>query len=92
MHYVYILFSPLVDRYFVGRTTDLEKSLKRHNTGKNKHTKTGLPWNLVYREGFESAEEARSREVEIKSSENRRRLTEFIRSDCNTVDGDLLSG
>lgn len=82
---VYILFSPLVDRYFVGKTSNLEKSLARHNSGKNKHTKTGLPWNLMYRESFESTDAAREKEVQIKSSANREQLIGFIRSDENEL-------
>lgn len=82
---VYILYSPLVDRYFVGRTSNFNKVIERHNSGKNPHTKTGLPWKTVYRESFDSAEEAREREVEIKSSESREELAGFIRDGRNEV-------
>jgi putative endonuclease len=85
---VYILYSPLVDRYFVGKTSNLEKSLNRHNTGKNKHTKAGLPWNLMYKMSFESADQAREKEVAIKSSANREQLVGFIRSRDNELNGD----
>ena len=82
---VYILYSPLVDRYFVGKTSNLEKSLARHNSGKNKHTKTGLPWNLMFKESFDSPEEAREKEILIKSSANREQLVEFIKSESNEL-------
>ncbi|MGM0459770.1 MAG: GIY-YIG nuclease family protein [Bacteroidota bacterium] len=85
MHYVFILYSPLVDRYYVGRTSDLEKTLRRHNTGKNKHTKSGLPWNLVYRERFIDTKMAKERERLIKSSANREQLIASIRSDRNEL-------
>lgn len=85
MHHVYILYSPLVDRYFMGKTTNLKKSLDRHNSGKNKHTKTGLPWNLMYKESFASADTARKREVQIKSSANREQLIGFIRGHTNEL-------
>lgn len=81
MHYVYILYSPLVDRYFVGSTSNPGKSLKRHNSGKNKHTKTGIPWNLVHQEEFENREKAREKEQSIKSSESREELVQFIRGE-----------
>lgn len=84
-YFVYILYSPLVDRYFVGKTSNLEKSLRRHNTGKNKHTKTGLPWKLMYKEAFESADAAREKEVEIKSSGSREELVGFIRDGSNEM-------
>jgi len=79
MHHVYILYSPLVDRYFVGSETNLEKSVKRHNSGKNRHTKTGIPWNLVHREEFESREDAREKERRIKASKDREELIGFIK-------------
>ena len=82
---VYILYSPVVDRYFVGKTSNLEKSLDRHNSGKNKHTKTGLPWNLMFKESFDSAEAAREKEVAIKSSANREKLIGFIRGESNEL-------
>lgn len=82
---VYILYSPLVDRYFVGKTSNLKKSLERHNSGKNKHTKTGLPWNLMFKESFDSAEAAREKEVAIKSSANREQLIGFIRGGSNEL-------
>lgn len=79
------MFSPLVDRYFVGRTTHLENVLERHNQGKNKHTKSGIPWNLVYREGFVRKRDAKEREQEIKSSANREQLIASIRSQRNEL-------
>lgn len=78
MYYVYILYSPVVDRYFVGKTSDPDKTLERHNTGKNKHTKSGIPWKMIYKESFEDQEEARKKEHLIKSSKNRKELTGFI--------------
>lgn len=85
MLHVYILYSPLVDRYFVGKSTNLEKSLNRHNSGKNKHTKTGLPWNLMFKESFSSADAAREKELQIKSSANREQLIGFIRGETNEL-------
>lgn len=84
-YFVYILYSPLVDRYFVGKTSNLEKSLRRHNTGKNKHTKTGLPWKLMYKEPFESDDAAREKEIQIKSSGSREELVEFIQDGSNEM-------
>lgn len=76
---VYILYSPLVERYFVGRTSNLEKSLARHNSGRNKYTKSGIPWNLVFREGFDDLEKARKRERQIKASRDREELIGFMK-------------
>jgi putative endonuclease len=67
MFYVYVLKSLVVERYYIGHTTDLEKRLAEHNRGKTRSTKGYLPWRLVYSENFETKSEAFRREQEIKS-------------------------
>ncbi|WP_069131964.1 GIY-YIG nuclease family protein [Rhodohalobacter halophilus] len=84
-YYVYILYSVSVDRYFVGQTSNLENQLKRHNEGKNKYTKSGIPWKLMYQEGFDERAEAMSKEEKIKSSESREQLRRYIESGINEL-------
>ena len=48
---------------YCGWTNDLEKRIAAHNAGTGaKYTKTRRPVELVYREAFETKEEAMSRE------------------------------
>ncbi|MFO8069612.1 MAG: GIY-YIG nuclease family protein [Alkalibacterium sp.] len=82
---VYILYSVTLDRYYVGFTSNLEDRLKRHNEGKNKHTKSGIPWKLMYQESFDTRSEAMAREKKIKSSESREELLWYIRSRTNEL-------
>jgi putative endonuclease len=84
---VYILYSLGVDRYYVGQTTNLEGQLERHNRGKNSHTKSGIPWKLVYKEEFEQSREALERKSEIASSPSRDALQQQIVSDRNQMNG-----
>jgi len=65
-YYVYILFSQIRKRYYVGQTKDLEKRIKRHNTGLVLSTKGGKPWGLVKRFELESRSEAMRLEHKIK--------------------------
>lgn len=52
---------------YCGWTNDLEKRIAAHNAGTGaKYTKTRRPVELVYREAFETKEEAMSREWHIK--------------------------
>ncbi len=52
---------------YTGYTTDMEKRLKAHNSGKgSKYTRSRLPVSMVYYEEFGSKEEAMSREWHIK--------------------------
>ena len=51
---------------YTGWTTDLEKRIKAHNTGKGaKYTKIRAPVRLVYHEEYETKQEALKREYAI---------------------------
>jgi len=82
---VYILYSISVDRYYVGQTSNLEDRLKRHNQGRSKYTKSGIPWKLMYKESFETRSEAMAREKKIKSSESRDQLRSYIHTTENEL-------
>ena len=52
---------------YTGWTNNLEARIKTHNLGKGgKYTRSRLPVELVYFEGFSSKEEAMKREAAIK--------------------------
>ena len=40
VYYVYVLYSPSLDRYYIGQTEDLEIRLRQHQTGQYKGTFT----------------------------------------------------
>lgn len=46
MHFVYILYSNSLDRFYIGQTHDVQLRLLRHNTDyyDNKWTAKGKPW------------------------------------------------
>ena len=71
MYFVYGLWSQHLRKRYVGSTTDLGRRLKEHNAGKNRFTKSGIPWILLYRESFETLSEARRRESFLKSGVGR---------------------
>ncbi|REL38429.1 GIY-YIG nuclease family protein [Rhodohalobacter sp. SW132] len=77
-HTVFVLYSPLVDRYFVGSSSNPEKAINRHNSGKNKHTKSGIPWRVVCQKTFDTVEKAKEAEASIKSSGDRTELESRI--------------
>ena len=76
----YILYSSKLNKYYVGSTTDLERRLEDHNRGKEKFTKTGTPWILVYKEQFEDLKLARQRELYIKKMKSRKFIVNLISS------------
>ena len=77
--YCYILFSTKLDKYYVGSTTDQVRRLTDHNRGKEKFTKTGVPWELVYQEAFGELSDARNRERAIKKQKSRKYILTLIR-------------
>ena len=49
MHFVYILYSQKLNRYYIGETHDVSLRLERHNSDyyDNKWTAKGKPWTLI---------------------------------------------
>ena len=76
---VYIIYSEKIDRYYTGVTDDLIWRLERHNQGWGRYTKRGLPWKVVYTEGFESKSGALKRESEINNQKSRRHIEKIIK-------------
>ena len=66
MYVVYILFSPTLNKYYVGSTLHLSIRLEEHNRGKSPFTKKGMPWNLIHHIECESHNEAVQLENKIK--------------------------
>ena len=66
-YYVYILQSEKDERYYIGSTSNIEQRLAWHNAGKQRSTKSRIPFVIVHTEEFESKTEALKREKQIKS-------------------------
>ena len=65
--YVYILKSEIVEKFYIGSTSDLDKRIKLHNSPRARWTKKYQPWVLIYSEEFISRSEAMKRETFLKS-------------------------
>lgn len=81
MFFVYILKSIEHNRFYTGHTSDLDKRLREHNSGKTKSTKAFVPWKIVYTESFNTKSEAFRREMEIKSYKSGIKFHELINSE-----------
>lgn len=72
--YVYILQCGDHTLY-TGITTELQRRLKQHNTGKaSRYTRARLPVKLLYSETTSNRTEAQKREYEIKQLTRREKL------------------
>ena len=78
MYFVYILKSITTGKYYIGSTGDLNDRLQRHNQGRSKATKLGIPWELVHSETFGSRAEAMNREMQIKSWKSHLKIDSLI--------------
>jgi len=78
MYFVYVIKSKIDGRLYKGLSMDPESRLKEHNTGKTKSTRPYKPWELVYTEEFDSIEEARKRELYLKSGIGREYLNNIL--------------
>ncbi|MFA6307203.1 MAG: GIY-YIG nuclease family protein [Patescibacteria group bacterium] len=80
MYFVYILKSEKNGKLYKGLTTNLERRIKEHQSGKSEFTSNNGPWKLVYYEAFLSKIDAREEEKFLKSGKGRERI-KFLLSD-----------
>jgi putative endonuclease len=67
VYVVYAIQSEKDGRIYVGFSSDVLKRLAQHNSGKTKYTKEYIPWNLIHQEEVQGRENARKREIFLKS-------------------------
>jgi putative endonuclease len=76
---VYILYSKLKDRYYVGYSKDVNLRLEKHNLGATVSTRPSRPWILVYKEDFANKSDAIRREKYIKKQKSKIFIENLIR-------------
>ncbi|MGB9702859.1 MAG: GIY-YIG nuclease family protein, partial [Candidatus Kapaibacteriota bacterium] len=70
MFYVYILYSPSHNRFYIGQTNNLNNRLFRHNSGQVLSTKHYRPWILIFSKQFDSRADALIEEKRLKAFKN----------------------
>lgn len=79
MFTVYVLKSIKTNKRYVGYTEKtINVRLAEHNSGANKWTGAHKPLVLAHTEKFETLQEARSRELFLKSGQGRKFLDQII--------------
>lgn len=74
MNYTYIVECK-DGTFYTGWTNDIEKRMEAHNAGRGaKYTKSRRPVTLIYKECFETKEEAMKREYAIKQMTRTQKL------------------
>ena len=77
-YHVYVLMNENGESY-KGMTSNLERRLKEHNSGKTRSTKNHK-WKLVYKEELPDRLMARKREKYLKSAAGRKYLQKILAS------------
>jgi len=78
---VYILYSKILEKYYVGFTGDLIlERIRKNNSNHKGFTGKSGDWILVYSEKFENKDLAMKREKEIKGWKSRKMIEKLIAS------------
>ena len=78
-YFVYILYSELADKYYVGYTGEtIEERLRKHNCHHSGFTGKYCDWEVKYFEEFDLKSQALKREQEIKAWKSRKRIELLI--------------
>lgn len=80
MHfYIYVLFSLKDGKFYIGFTTNLKDRLSRHARGEVRSTASRRPLKLIYYEYFVNEEDAKAREIFLKSGFGRNNLKKALK-------------
>lgn len=88
MHYLYILYSANIQKYYIGSCQDIDERMKKHLSNHKGFTGKTKDWILIYNESFESKYYALMREKEIKawkSSKRIEKLTSHPKDNTKTI-------
>jgi len=80
MYHFYIIYSPSIDKYYTGHSSNLDERLKKHNSNHKGFTGKSSDWKLVYYESYSTKAEAYSRERLVKSWKSKKRIEDLINS------------
>ncbi len=73
-YFTYVLYSKNLSKHYVGSTSDVDKRVVEHNSGKSKFTCRAKDWELVKSYEFVEKSDALKLEIKIKNRGCRRFL------------------
>ena len=77
---VYIIYSISINKYYIGITSNLDQRIRKHNSNHKGFTGRANDWELKYSENYDSKNEAKRREEQIKSWKSRDAIEQLINS------------
>jgi putative endonuclease len=76
--FVYVLYSPTKDKFYIGFTSNLEERITRHNQKSKGFTGNTNDWIIVQSETYNSKPEVLAREKQIKSWKSRIKIQDLL--------------
>jgi len=78
-YFFYILYSGIIDKYYIGHTNTIEERILKHNTNHKGFTGHKCDWRIVYSEVFDSKSEAYFRERQVKKWKSKTKIIDLIK-------------
>ena len=79
MCHVYVLYSEIYDKIYIGFSTDVQKRLAAHNDKRNTGwTSRYQPWEIIHSEEFDNKTAALKREKQLKTSSGRKFIWDLV--------------
>jgi putative endonuclease len=75
---LYILFSKNKNKFYIGHSDNMTRRINEHNSGQNKSTKSGKPWEIVYQKEFQTKSEAGKEEARLKRMKSKKYIMWYI--------------
>ncbi|MDI9557380.1 MAG: GIY-YIG nuclease family protein [Pseudomonadota bacterium] len=73
-----MIYSETINKFYTGITSNIEKRIHYHNSGRSLYTRSKGPWYLVYSEEFQTRQQAIAREKEIKAWKSSKRIIDEL--------------
>ncbi len=91
MHFLYILYSQNIDRYYIGESINPENRLQQHNTHhfKSNYTKAANDWKIVLTYTCQNKQDALYLEKFIKRMKSKKFIEKIIKN--TLILNDILS-
>ncbi|OIP58167.1 MAG: hypothetical protein CO136_02485 [Candidatus Levybacteria bacterium CG_4_9_14_3_um_filter_36_7] len=78
MYFLYILRSIKNGMFYIGSTNNLERRIAEHNSNRSRYTKNKGPFELSYKEEYNTNSEAKKREYYLKSLKSKKVIEKLI--------------
>lgn len=78
-YYIYVLHNSSKNFIYIGYSEDLRSRFISQNKGHNKSTKPYLPLDLIYYEAYKNMEDAKRRELYLKSNRGKTTLKTMLK-------------